>query len=386
VGASFPVLSPNGRFVLFLSSHVDLVPADQGGCILNADGDCDDDVLQVFDPGAPLSPLRSSGTSVVPCGFEACDPSLPYRVSASSVRFLTRETDEGRDLNGDGDATDLLVQIFSVRDNLVKVIAQVVEPPASQQGESTSIDPVEPPPLDTPDRDSQVLLTQGVCVESLATSCTTSADCAAGAFCEAADSTCKREGAPCRAGIPADCAPVETCMPGFVVASSPDGDGDGIVDAVDNCPASFNSGQIDTDRDGLGEDEPNATGCDDAVCGNSIVETGEACDDGNLANTDGCNQFCRLGGCFGDVDLDGNIDSNDAGLFFSVSGCFVCANGCNPVCDSNRDGLVNASDALALHLSLGTSCPAPASSGGCGLLGAELVPILAWLAARRRRR
>jgi cysteine-rich repeat protein len=358
VGASFPVLSPNGRFVLFLSSHVDLVPADQGGCILNADGDCDDDVLQVFDPGAPLSPLRSSGTSVVPCGFEACDPSLPYRVSASSVRFLTRETDEGRDLNGDGDATDLLVQIFSMRDNLVKVIAQVVEPPASQQGESTSIDPVEPPPLDTPDRDSQVLLTQGVCVESLASSCTTSADCAA----------------------------VETCMPGFVAASSPDGDGDGIVDAVDNCPASFNSGQIDTDRDGLGEDEPNATGCDDAVCGNSIVETGEACDDGNLANTDGCNQFCRLGGCFGDVDLDGNIDSNDAGLFFSVSGCFVCANGCNPVCDSNRDGLVNASDALALHLSLGTSRPAPPSSGGCGLLGAELVPILARLAARRRRR
>lgn len=31
-----------------------------------------------------------------------------------------------------------------------------------------------------------------------------------------------------------------------------------------------------------------------ATCGNGVVEEGEACDDGNLVDGDGCNQYCRL--------------------------------------------------------------------------------------------
>ncbi len=41
------------------------------------------------------------------------------------------------------------------------------------------------------------------------------------------------------------------------------------------------------------------------MCGNVIVEAGEACDDGNIDDTDGCMSDCRLGApCFdGVVDL-----------------------------------------------------------------------------------
>ncbi len=34
--------------------------------------------------------------------------------------------------------------------------------------------------------------------------------------------------------------------------------------------------------------------CSEPVCGNGIVESGEQCDDGNLVNGDGCDQFCAV--------------------------------------------------------------------------------------------
>src|SRR5258705_10768583 len=36
-----------------------------------------------------------------------------------------------------------------------------------------------------------------------------------------------------------------------------------------------------------------------AVCGNGIVETGEACDDGNTVNNDTCSNTCELGSSSG---------------------------------------------------------------------------------------
>ncbi|MCB1454664.1 MAG: DUF4215 domain-containing protein [Rhizobiaceae bacterium] len=35
----------------------------------------------------------------------------------------------------------------------------------------------------------------------------------------------------------------------------------------------------------------------DPICGNGIVEPGEACDDGNSSNTDACNNQCELTVC-----------------------------------------------------------------------------------------
>jgi cysteine-rich repeat protein len=54
-----------------------------------------------------------------------------------------------------------------------------------------------------------------------------------------------------------------------------DGDGDGDGDGGTG--------------DGDGDGEP--------VCGNGIVEDGEACDDGNLVNNDGCTNLCMLPAC-----------------------------------------------------------------------------------------
>ncbi len=38
-------------------------------------------------------------------------------------------------------------------------------------------------------------------------------------------------------------------------------------------------------------------GCGTAVCGDGIVQAGEACDDGNLVNGDGCSSSCQLEAC-----------------------------------------------------------------------------------------
>jgi hypothetical protein len=87
--------------------------AAQGGVDLNGDGDTADDVLQIYDLRAHR--LINTGQAVIPCRLEACDPRLPYRVLGDTVRFLTLEADQGADLNGDGDMTDLLLQNINVR-------------------------------------------------------------------------------------------------------------------------------------------------------------------------------------------------------------------------------------------------------------------------------
>jgi hypothetical protein len=81
---------------------------------LNSDGDSEDDILQVYD--LVSGQLLSSGQAVVPCRLQACDPRVPYRVAGDTVTFLTLEADQGgRDLNGDDDATDLILQTYNAR-------------------------------------------------------------------------------------------------------------------------------------------------------------------------------------------------------------------------------------------------------------------------------
>jgi cysteine-rich repeat protein len=133
------VVGPSG-LVAFRTREISLCPNDAGAasctpaglpagcrvaaCDRNGDGDCCDDVLQVYD--FTEDRLISSGSSVTPCRFEACDPRVPYRAEANTVTFLTLERDEGcsggvgcfggaRDLNGDLDADDLVLQVFNVR-------------------------------------------------------------------------------------------------------------------------------------------------------------------------------------------------------------------------------------------------------------------------------
>ncbi len=90
----------------------------------------------------------------------------------------------------------------------------------------------------------------------------------------------------------------------------PDGDKDEVEDGKDNCPNSPNPLQEDKDQDGIGDacdnciDATNklqenvdgdATGdaCDPQKCGDSELDTGEQCDDGNSALNDGCEE-CKL--------------------------------------------------------------------------------------------
>lgn len=128
---------PGAELVAFRTREASLCPGGLGAggctspacdvdsCDLNGDGDCCDDVLQAIDVASGM--LVNTGQAVTPCVFAACDPRVPYRVLQDTVRFLTFECDQGgdvqaggcarggTDLNGDGDASDLVFQIFNAR-------------------------------------------------------------------------------------------------------------------------------------------------------------------------------------------------------------------------------------------------------------------------------
>ncbi len=84
-------------------------------------------------------------------------------------------------------------------------------------------------------------------------------------------------------------------------ACNPDGDGDGIFDGLDNCLMVANPTQKDTDGDGLGN------ACETNICGNSELEDGEQCDDGNVMPGDGCTPDCEIGKVWPPFFADGLV-------------------------------------------------------------------------------
>ena len=96
-------------------------------------------------------------------------------------------------------------------------------------------------------------------------------DCGSGEFCDGG--VCKRDQRTCTTD--ADCPPGVSCdlgSDGAIVPASPDTDGDGVPDQVDNCPLVANPDQTDSDGDGVGD------ACDLATCGNGVREYDEECD------------------------------------------------------------------------------------------------------------
>ena len=104
------VLDAGGGFVVFLTSE-----AAQHR-VLNRDGDKLDQVLQSFDTASGV--VQNSGN-------QAQDGSV-LDLGTGLLAFLTSEAAQGRDLNGDGDKLDTVLQIFDAVTGNVQNTGQAV--------------------------------------------------------------------------------------------------------------------------------------------------------------------------------------------------------------------------------------------------------------------
>ena len=122
-----------------------------------------------------------------------------------------------------------------------------------------------------------------------------------------------------------------------------DNDGDGITDALDNCPGMPNADQADLDNDGIGNvcdndrDGDGVANDEDCEPDDAQVSTkpGDACDDGNAeTSNDIIREDCQCIGSGSDTDNDGIDDADD--------NCPLIAN--QDQIDFDGDGLGNSCD------------------------------------------
>ncbi len=114
------------------------------------------------------------------------------------------------------------------------------------------------------------------------------------------------------------------------------------------CTCSALSGSETCKVDGSGYD---ACACDEPVCGNSEVEGGEGCDDGNTTSGDGCEEDCQLPTCGnGIVDQGEDCDDQNNVTTDACIACqdAVCGDGIvwagHEVCDDGDQVLGNGCD------------------------------------------
>lgn len=261
-------------------------------------------VMQAYDIGRPeclteahpADCLRNSHQSMRTCNIEACDPRFPYRVTGTSVRFLTLECDQrgsilgscetlGTDLTGDLDPDDLVLQVLDVRTGSVRPVTEV-SPNATEdplQGGETGGDV------------GVVVESVGQCRESLDALCSESMPCAEGGVC--LEGSCYRNHRTCVTS--ADCPPSVSCEKFFgpsIVPASPDTDGDTVPDHIDDCVDAANPDQTDGDGDGIGD------ACDLATCGDGVRTYDEVCEVGDDALCPGSCTSCRCAVCGNVVD------------------------------------------------------------------------------------
>jgi hypothetical protein len=127
-------------------------------------------------------------------------------------------------------------------------------------------------------------------------------------------------------------------------AALPDGDGDGVADATDNCPSDANPGQADLDADGQGD------ACDGDIDGDGVANGGDAFprDPAETTDTDsdgiGDNADAFPNDATESADTDGDGVGDNSDLFPRDATESV---------DSDRDGVGDKAD----------NCPTDANAG-----------------------
>ena len=360
-------------------------PEDQAGD-LNLDGDTNDAVMRVVV--LDTRRLFETRQAAIACPIEACDPNEPYRVKERQVVFITLERDQGGlDLDGDGRTDRFIVQYYNAAAAIAandaaagqRVVGAASTGICTDSGDAC---------FDQTNCGASAfcIVPPGVCAgpAAPATSCdpeaTGSGTCSANQFCNPATNQCFEYGDTC--STDGGCFGGETCFPSsqaiqtvdnpldeepeggqrqlsqgvcsgpmpdtclsdddcnggtcqrkLVYAASADPDGDGLVDAADNCDRVPNEDQLDADGDGVGD------ACDRQVCGNGVQEYEETCDDGNTTPADGCDDLCQIEGatpaCSNGRDDDGDGQTD-----------FPNDPGCADANDTNERGTTSCDDGI----------------------------------------
>jgi len=216
--------------------------ADDGGVDRNGDGDATDDVLVIYDFESDT--LVDVGHAVTPCRLEACDPRTPYTVNGQEVRFLTFESDQDEDLDNNGVIGGLVLQSFDFCTGFVTVIG-AVDPDGGNETDPLAIQ-----------QESTVFIAPGGrCALDPPIACDPDADtCPDGSFCSLQTELCTLV-SPGSCLIDDDCPPDSVCVDENIVAAIgvEDRDLDGVVDDLDNCLVVPNPRQFDIDGDGVGD-------------------------------------------------------------------------------------------------------------------------------------
>ena len=200
--------------------------------------------------------------------------------------------------------------------------------------------------------------------------CATDSVCGVGQVCMAGVCVAGNcdDGDPCTQDAPDAAA---NCVHTWVYelcAVNLDVDGDGILDANDNCVGITNADQIDTNGDGIG-DACAGLGCatSDACAAGSTCQNGVCiasdCDDGNVCTADAGDASVGCTHTFDPMLCDAKLDTDLDGILDSADNCASVAN--PDQADANNDGTGDAcaggACVTSAQCAVGQSC----QSGAC---------------------
>lgn len=142
----------------------------------------------------------------------------------------------------------------------------------------------------------------------------------------------------------------DTDQDGVGDVCDPDDDGDGITDGGDNCPLVTNASQSDSDHDGLGD------ACDSDLDGDGFANAADNCPAASNADQTDTDQDGLGDECDTDDDNDGLLDADDNCPAVQNPGQEdLDGDGIGDFCDSDLDGdgVGNLTDNCAIDVNIG---------------------------------